>query len=270
MNTVGTEMYILCPEGPAPEDNVEVRGVYISQKDTSAAAAATTGIPVGAPGSDVPGVVGADPDVGRVIAVSATRIHCLPAVVTAKERRFGVEDDTRTYGWRPGKSTFLERLEAIQIAKGERKPRGEEEEEESSEEESVEAEGTAFQQRMDGAGSIEGDVESEEDEYEYQGENQNKNQDMGGGGGGGGGKGQVEGKGKGNGEREGEGEGVHDNNQETMQEIERPTTNREVESEEQRLEKEGYFAMGWEGGKGNPEGADTGNAAEGPSPLPAR
>lgn len=262
MNTVGTEMYILCPEGPAPEDNVEVRGVYISQKDTSAAAAATTGIPVGAPGSDAPGV-GADPDVGRVIAVSATRIHCLPAVVTAKERRFGVEDDTRTYGWRPGKSTFLERLEAIQIAKGERKPRGEEEEEESSEEESVEAEGTAFQQRMDGAGSVEGDVESEEDVYENQGKNQGENRD----------KNQgkprdAEGKNKGG--VEGEGKSVHDNNQETVQEIELPTTNREVESEEQRLEKEGYFTMGWEGGRGNPEGAATGNPGEGPSLLPAR
>lgn len=258
MNTVGTEMYILCPEGPAPEDNVEVRGVYISQKDTSAAAAATTGIPVGAPGSDVPGAVGADPDVGRVIAVSATRIHCLPAVVTAKERQFGVEDDTRTYGWRPGKSTFLERLETIQIAKGERKPRGEEEEEESSEEESVEAEGTAFQQRMDGAGSIEGDVESEEDEYDNRGKNQHKNQDADGCGG----------EGEGNGM--GDGEGLHENNQKKSQETERLTTNKEVESEEQRLEKEGYFAMGWEGAKETPKGADTGNAREGPSSLPAR
>lgn len=231
MGTVGTEMYILCPEGPAPEDSVEVRGVYISQKDTSAAAAATTGAPVGAPGSlpEVPGA-GTDPDVGRVIAVSATRIHCLPAVVTAKERRFGVEDETRTYGWRPGKSTFLERLETIQIAKGERKPRGEEEEEESSEEESVEAEGTAFQQRMDGAGSIEGGEESEDE---------NENGDEGEGGG-----------------NFGEG---------PTQEVERLKVQRAAE-EKERLEK-GYFAVGWEAGKGKSKQVDINNAGEGPSSL---
>lgn len=238
MGTVGTEMYILCPEGPAPEDSIEVRGVYISQKDTSAAAAATTGAPVGAPGSlpDAPGAVGADPDVGRVIAVSATRIHCLPAVVTAKERRFGIEDETRTYGWRPGKSTFLERLETIQIAKGERKPRGEEEEEESSEEESVEAEGTAFQQRMDGAGSIEGDMDSEEDE--------NENLDT--------------------------GQGVYGNNQETAQEAEHSTTKRAAEGADKSLGKEGYFARGWDAGKRKPKDTRTDNAGEGPSSLPTR
>lgn len=235
MGTVGTEMYILCPEGPAPEDSVEVRGVYISQKDTSAAAAATTGAPVGAAGtiSDAPGA-GTDPDVGRVIAVSATRIHCLPAVVTAKERRFGVEDETRTYGWRPGKSTFLERLETIQIAKGERKPRGEEEEEESSEEESVEAEGTAFQQRMDGAGSSDSEVGSEQDENE--------------------------------GESEGEDHGTG----EVARDVERANAPRAMELEKERLEKEGYFAVGWEAGKGKPKEVNKGNAGEGPSSLPAR
>lgn len=237
MSTVGTEMYILCPEGPAPEDSVEVRGVYISQKDTSAAAAATTGAPVGAAGaiSDAPGGgAGTDPDVGRVIAVSATRIHCLPAVVTAKERRFGVEDETRTYGWRPGKSTFLERLETIQIAKGERKPRGEEEEEESSEEESVEVEGTAFQQRMDGAGSSNGEVGSEQDE------------------------------------NMGEGEGEGRGNEEAARDVERANAPRAAELEKERLEKEGYFAVGWDAGKGKSKKVNKDNAGEGPSSLPAR
>lgn len=249
MGTVGTEMYILCPEGPAPEDSVEVRGVYISQKDTSAAAAATTGAPVGAVGPlpEVPGVAGTDPDVGRVIAVSAMRIHCLPAVVTAKERQFGIEDETRTYGWRPGKSTFLERLETIQIAKGERKPRGEEDEEDSSEEESVEAEGTAFQQRMDGAGSSEGELENEEVEDENGNENEKESENEN--------------------ENENEGEGGNGENEEAARDLEPPRMQKVTELEKERLKKDGYFAAGWDGGKGKPKG-DTNDAGEGPSSLP--
>lgn len=217
MGTVGTEMYILCPEGPAPEDSVEVRGVYISQKDTSAAAAATTGATVSTGAPDLL-VGGMDPDVGRVVAVSSTRIHCLPAVVTAKERRFGVEDETRTYGWRPGKSTFLERLEAIQIARGERKPRGEGEDGSSSEGETVE-EGTAFQQRMDGAGSSDEEMVSDEEDEE-----------------------------------------------EDEEDEEQEDENVEVQ-ETGVLDAAGYFAAGWDNGKGKQK-ADIDGAGEGPPTLP--
>lgn len=138
MGSVGTELFIRCPEGPAPEDTEEVRGVYVSQKDTSAAAAATTGAVVDG------GVEVVDPEVGRVVAMADTRIHCHPAVVTAKQRREGRGDAERTYGWRPGKSTFLERLEAIQVARGER--RGGSSSSSGSEEE------TAFQERVDEQG----------------------------------------------------------------------------------------------------------------------
>lgn len=116
--TVGTEIYVRCPEGPAPEDTHEVRGVYVSQKDTSAAAAAGAHVAAGG-GAGGDEDRGEDPRAGRVIATAGVRLHCLPAVLTAKQRPLAALAGERTYGWRPGKSSFLDRLEEIQIAKGE-------------------------------------------------------------------------------------------------------------------------------------------------------
>ncbi|RPB12547.1 hypothetical protein P167DRAFT_605697 [Morchella conica CCBAS932] len=161
--TVGTEIYVRCPEGPAPEDTHEVRGVYVSQKDTSAAAAAGAHVAAGAGGEEDR----EDPRAGQVIATAGVRLHCLPAVLTAKQRPLAALAGERTYGWRPGKSSFLDRLEEIQIAKGEKKPRGEREG--STEGTGMESEtdgergqvpprvgSSAFQNRVDASG-VDGD-----------------------------------------------------------------------------------------------------------------